>query len=303
MFRSRLRIPRVGGLAQRVATPAAAPARSIHQIPHNVAKKFNPEEGVPGLLTADGFDIAWTQHMTLMMEKLNALTAGTDYEQMEIQQIVKQTARQAHEASIFNHASMAFNNHLFFEGMRKVDFPEDAVEPPASNMSEKLQTEIKKNFSSVETLRLEFVATALAMFGPGFIWLVKNSRSTEWRILTTYLAGSPLTAAHWRRQPVDLNGHGSDLSDEIVGSYLGRTQAALGSPNAGRFVKDHTGPGGIEVTPVLCLNTWQHVWLRDYGLGAGGLGGKRQFVENWWHVIDWQRVEELADLTGRNNFK
>lgn len=76
MFLSRLRIPRAAGLAQRVVAPAAAPARSIHHIPHNVAKKFNPEEGVPGLLTADGFDIAWTQHMTLMMEKLNALTAG-----------------------------------------------------------------------------------------------------------------------------------------------------------------------------------------------------------------------------------
>lgn len=222
---------------------------------------------------------------------------------MEIQQIVQQTARQAHEASIFNHASMAFNNHLFFEGMRKVDFPAGATEPPPSNMSEKLQNEIKKNFSSVDTLRREFEATALAMFGPGFIWLVKNAKSTEWRILTTYLAGSPLTAAHWRRQPVDLNSHGSDLSDEIVGSYISRTQSALGNLNNGRFDNAHTGPGGIEVTPVLCLNTWQHVWLRDYGLGAGGLGGKRQFVENWWHVIDWQRVEDLANLNGQNIFK
>ena len=32
--------------------------------------------GVPGLLSPEGFDIAWTQYMTLMMEKLNALTAG-----------------------------------------------------------------------------------------------------------------------------------------------------------------------------------------------------------------------------------
>lgn len=32
--------------------------------------------GVPGLLSAEGFDIAWTQYMTLMMEKLNALTSG-----------------------------------------------------------------------------------------------------------------------------------------------------------------------------------------------------------------------------------
>lgn len=34
-------------------------------------------EGVPGLLSAEGFDMAWTQHMTLMLDKLNAMTAGT----------------------------------------------------------------------------------------------------------------------------------------------------------------------------------------------------------------------------------
>lgn len=33
-------------------------------------------EGVPGLLSAEGFDMAWTQHMTLMLDKLNAMTAG-----------------------------------------------------------------------------------------------------------------------------------------------------------------------------------------------------------------------------------
>ncbi len=33
--------------------------------------------GVPGLLSAEGFDIAWTQYMTVTLEKLNAHIAGT----------------------------------------------------------------------------------------------------------------------------------------------------------------------------------------------------------------------------------
>jgi hypothetical protein len=69
MFRPRLRIPRVG-LARQ--TPSFQ--RSMHHVPP-LAHDFR--EGVPGLLSAEGFDIAWTQYMTLMMEKLNALTAGT----------------------------------------------------------------------------------------------------------------------------------------------------------------------------------------------------------------------------------
>ena len=34
-------------------------------------------DGVPGLLSAEGFDMAWTQYMELLMFKLNALIAST----------------------------------------------------------------------------------------------------------------------------------------------------------------------------------------------------------------------------------
>ena len=48
-----------------------------------------------------------------------------------------------------------------------------------------------------------------------------------------------------------------------------------------------------DLTPVLCLNTWEHVWLRDYGVG-----GKREYVENWWRAVDWDVVASLAGVGG-----
>ena len=41
----------------------------------------------------------------------------------------------------------------------------------------------------------------------------------------------------------------------------------------------------------------------DYGLGADGQGGKRQFVRDWWHCIDWHKVQDLADIGRRDRFK
>lgn len=72
MLRPRLRIPR---LSQVVAPAASAPSlrRSIHHIPP-LSHDFT--NGVPGLLSAGGFDMAWNQYMALMMEKLNNLTAS-----------------------------------------------------------------------------------------------------------------------------------------------------------------------------------------------------------------------------------
>lgn len=75
----------------------------------------------------------------------------------------------------------------------------------------------------------------MAMFGPGFVWLVKNAQSTELRILTTYLAGSPYTAAHWRRQGLDMNTQGISANSPAK-SFLERTQTAVGGDNGARFV-------------------------------------------------------------------
>ncbi len=47
--------------------------RSVHSAP-SLTHDFR--EGVPGLLSPQGFDMAWTQYQSLMLEKLSNLTAG-----------------------------------------------------------------------------------------------------------------------------------------------------------------------------------------------------------------------------------
>lgn len=47
----------------------------MHNVPL-LAHNFRELGGVPGLLGEEGFNIAWTQYMAHLMEKLNLLTAG-----------------------------------------------------------------------------------------------------------------------------------------------------------------------------------------------------------------------------------
>ncbi|KAI1390234.1 manganese and iron superoxide dismutase [Hypoxylon trugodes] len=296
MLRPRLRIPR----ASRLWRPATQ-SRSIHHVPP--LSQFKPEEGVPELLSRGGYDFAWTQYMQFVIERLNALTAGTEFEEQAPLSILKATAREPSQAPIFNYASMAHNNHMFFQNLANVKaVGQENPENPEDRIPSRLKIELTKQFSSIETLRREVLATAMGMFGPGFVWLVKNAQTTNFRILTTYLAGTPYTAGHWRRQGVDMNTEGIGQPSTVNG-WLERTKTGAGADIGSRFVsQNQTGPGGIDVIPLLCLNTWEHVWLRDYGIGAGGVGGKRQFVEDWWKVIDWHKVEDLANLE-RRTFK
>ena len=61
-------------LVPRIGASCRTFRRSLHNVPrlsHDFAN-----EGVPGFLGPAGFDIAWTQYQSLMVERLNRLTAG-----------------------------------------------------------------------------------------------------------------------------------------------------------------------------------------------------------------------------------
>ncbi|KAG5928974.1 hypothetical protein E4U42_007541 [Claviceps africana] len=277
MFRSRL-LPRAAkslGVGLRRTTPDAR--RSLHRVP---ALPHDYTKGIHEFYTENGFGIAWTDYMTAILDKLNALTAGTELEDKDTKSISLLTAREPSQAPIFNHASMAHNVHFFFQG----------IHPKGTPMSDDLRKELESSFSSIATLRREFIVTASAMFGPGFIWLVKVG-SGDYRLLTTYLAGSPYPGAHWRAQPVDMNTVGHDGS---AASYY-KNQVAPKKRNA------ELPPGGIEMQPLLCLNTWEHAYVYDWGVGAGG-GGKIPYVEAWWRHINWERVAHKSGII-RPEFK
>lgn len=163
---------------------------------------------------------------------------------------------------------MAWSNHQFFS----------TLSPTPPKMSPNFTSHINNSFSSVDSLRATFIATANAMFGPGFVWLVRHKNrnphlmENELSILTTYLAGSPLPGAHYRKQEVDLN-----------------TMMAAGSFGSAALLtrkENKLAYGGADLDILLSVNTWEHVWLRDWGIG-----GKKAFLEEWWRAIDWDVVE------------
>ncbi|KAK8138414.1 Fe superoxide dismutase [Apiospora sp. TS-2023a] len=280
MFKPRVRIPRV-----RIAQPLPLlPRRSLHTVP---LPHINATLGVPGFLSKDGFHLAYTDYMQHLVDKLNALIGGTEMEQKSTLQILQQTAREPSFAPTFNYASMLHNNDFFFQGLNS--------SPNEKPMSVRLQKVLEESFGSIETLQREMLVTASAMFGPGFVWLVKDAKASKYRVLATYLAGSPYSTAHWRRQGLDMNTVEGPASTEKSGAaeeYLARTQLGAGASNGSRWKK--TAPGGIDVIPLLCVSTWEHMYLRDYGVA-----GKRQYLENWWNAVDWTKVSDRAQIENK----
>lgn len=211
----------------------------------------------------------------------NCAGSADDYSSTPKNLLIKY-ARQPNMASLFNHASMAHNNHFFFSCLSTMK-----TEIPPS-----FQKSLEASFGSIETLKRDFIATANAMFGPGFVWLVRTKGDQEYALLATYIAGSPYPGAHWRRQTRDLNTEPDVKSpadyarlDALRNMPVTNTVGAYGPYST----QGKMAPGGIDIIPILCVNTWQHVYLADWGVLQ-----KKQYLEAWWDRIDWNVVANNA---------
>ena len=149
------------------------------------------------------------------------------------------------------------------------------------------------------------IATADTMFGPGFVWLVGHKRDNQdkrpqLRLLNTYLAGSPYVGAHWRKQSVDMNtmdnfvnpredAPGWAQRNEKQFPTYGLQNSNLQYANRSATFAEKSGksivPGIAMIEPLLCVNTWPHIYLEQFGVA-----GKRQYLEAWWDSIDWPTV-------------
>lgn len=256
--------------------------------------------GVPGLLGKEGYRLAWTDYQSMLVSKLNELIAGEPIENDTAKDLTLKFARDPMNASIFNHASMAHNNAFFFQTL--------STAPRKLETCPQLQDVLINAFGSIETLKMTMLDTAASMFGPGFVWLVYardqggNSmvaRKGSWKLLTTYIAGTPYPEAGFRQQGIDMNNANPDSYKSYMQSqHLQPTNSAgsFGAYSAHGREQAKLPPGGTSLMPVLCVNTWEHVYIYDYGLR-----GKRQYLEEWWKIIDWAVVQQNMPEEARRN--
>jgi superoxide dismutase, Fe-Mn family len=180
---------------------------------------------------------------------------------------------------------MACNNHIFF----------NCLSPTQTEPTPTFITDIEDSFSSYDTLRIELIETADAMFGPGFVWIVKDQDSGKMKLLCTYLAGSPFPLAHFRAQQNDMATFNTSIQN--AGRYMSSREPNNPTGSFGPYSRfdqfNPRSPSGYRSYPILCVNTWEHAYLRDYGIG-----GKRMYLERWWDRVDWAVVETNAKVYG-----
>ena len=111
-------------------------------------------------LSAETLEYHYDKHHRAYVDKLNELTAGTEFESMTLEEVIKKAS-----GPIFNNAAQVWN-HTFYWSCLSPGVSSTPIGPMALSL--------KKYFGSIDEFKQKFTQSALSNFGSGWTWLVKK---------------------------------------------------------------------------------------------------------------------------------
>ena len=144
-------------------------------------------------ISAETLEFHYGKHHQAYVTNLNNLIKGTEYENLDLEAIIKK----APAGGIYNNSAQVWNHTFFWNSMK----PNGGGEPTGA-----LADAIKAKWGSFEDFKKAFQTSAVGNFGSGWTWLVKKADGSV-DIVNMGAAGTPLTTADKALLTVDVWEH------------------------------------------------------------------------------------------------
>ena len=138
------------------------------------------------------FEYHHGKHHLAYVNKLNELQKGTEFENLELEEVIKKA-----QGGIYNQAAQIWNHTFFWNCMK----PQGGGAPTGA-----LAAAINAKWGSFDAFKTAFVNSAVGNFGSGWTWLVKKADGSI-DIVNTGAAGCPMTTGDKALLTVDVWEH------------------------------------------------------------------------------------------------
>ncbi|CAI09001.1 superoxide dismutase [Aromatoleum aromaticum] len=146
---------------------------------HTLPQLPYAKEALAPHISAETMEFHYGKHHQAYVTNLNNLIKGTEFENLDLEAIVKK----APAGGIYNNSAQVWNHTFFWNCMK----PNGGGEPAGS-----LADAIKAKWGSFEDFKKAFTTSAVGNFGSGWTWLVKKADGSV-DIVNMGAAGTPLT--------------------------------------------------------------------------------------------------------------
>lgn len=162
-------------------------------------------------MSAETFDYHYAKHHQAYVTNLNNLIKGTEFENLDLEAIVKK----APAGGVYNNAAQVWNHTFFWNCMK----PNGGGAPSGA-----LADAINAKWGTLDAFKAAFQASAVGNFGSGWTWLVKKADGSL-DIVNMGAAGTPLTTGDKALLCVDVWEHAyyidyRNMRPKFVETYL-----------------------------------------------------------------------------------
>ena len=154
------------------------------------------ENALAPTISAQTGGLHYGKHHAAYFNMLNTLSEGTDFADMELENVVKGSFGNAETQKVFNNAGQAWNHILYWNQMQ----PGGANEPTG-----RLASMIGDAFGDMDSFKDQFTTAAVGVFGSGWCWLVEEDGGLA--IMGTPNAENPLAHGKHTLMGVDVWEH------------------------------------------------------------------------------------------------
>lgn len=117
------------------------------------------------VISKQTLEFHYGKHLQAYVNQLNALSEGTPYAEMTLEEII----RQAPAGPLFNNAGQVYNHTQYF-----LQFQTPASDETTHVPSGRLLDALVETFGSFEAFRERMTAAATGLFGSGWLWLIQD---------------------------------------------------------------------------------------------------------------------------------
>jgi superoxide dismutase, Fe-Mn family len=177
------------------------PAFTLDKLPY-------ADTALAPVISANTLSFHYGKHHAGYVDKLNQLAAGTEFADLSLEAVVKQSAGKADKVAIFNNAAQIWNHTFYWNSLR----PNGGGQPTGA-----LKGKIDTAFGGYDAFRKQLVEAAMGQFGSGWAWLVSDGGTLK--IAKTANADTPLVHGQKPLLTIDVWEHAYYLD------YQNRRQA------------------------------------------------------------------------------
>jgi superoxide dismutase, Fe-Mn family len=140
------------------------------------------ENALEPVISAKTLSFHYGKHHQGYVNKLNELVSGTEYANLQLDDVIAASAGRADKAGIFNNAAQVWNHSFYWNSL----LPNGGGKPSGA-----IAKKIDAGFGSYEEFVKQFAEAGVAQFGSGWVWLIEDAGALK--ILKTPNAENPIS--------------------------------------------------------------------------------------------------------------